>query len=103
MKNYAQCNQLLRVSEANELPITAVMQVALTIFKRLKMIMEIYLHFHDHLKTSWIVQNNEPDSDALRRLIFWKLKFWHNLHSSLQFVLSKLGIDIFDSLEIMRF
>ena len=31
------------------------------------------------------------------------VKFWHNLHSSLQFVLSKFGFNIFDSLETMRF
>ena len=31
------------------------------------------------------------------------VKFWHNLHSSLQFVLSKFKFDIFDTLENMRF
>ena len=31
------------------------------------------------------------------------LKFCYNLHSSLQFVFSKFGIDIFDSLETIRF
>ena len=30
-----------------------------------------------------------------------KVKFWHNLHSNLQFVLSKFRIYIFDSLETM--
>ena len=32
-----------------------------------------------------------------------RVKFLHNLHSSVEFVLSKFGIDIFDSFETMRF
>ena len=32
-----------------------------------------------------------------------EVKFVLNLHSNLEFVLSKFGIDIFDSLETMRF
>ena len=32
----------------------------------------------------------------------WNVKFWHNRHSSLQFVLFIFAFDIFDSLETMR-
>ena len=46
------------------------------------------------------------DRNAIWRLISRELgdvKFWHNLHTSHQFVLLKFWIDIFDSLETVLF
>ena len=50
----------------------------------------------------------DPTVTLFDSLLFGKyksidVKFFHNLYSSLQFILSKYGIDIFDRFKIMRF
>ena len=52
---------------------------------------------------------NRPDSKRSLTVYFSEsiqdseIKFWHNFYSSLQFVLFKFGILIFDNLETIRF
>ena len=43
---------------------------------------------------------NRPDPESIKNM---DVQFGHNLYSSLQFVLSKFWIDIFDNLETICF
>ena len=86
-----------------------------TDLKPLKQSEKFEINFYDHLWTSWIIENDEPARPRPTRpwcyltVIFSEIirdkdvKFSRNLHSSLEFMLQKFGIDICDSFEIMLF
>ena len=83
--------------------------------KTFKKIAKIKINYHDHFMTNWIIWNNEParpgPAQPWRSFMAYfsenmkdrDVKCCRNLYSSLQFVLSNFGIDIFHSLETMSF